>query len=129
MVAAGRDPGRNRRKVFYTGRVVSVYERINKYDRLKKAVDSRVNGALQTRKGTIKRTGRALCGRRELRALGHKHRGTQKRRSEEHTSELQSHVNLVCRLLLEKKTKVCAFSSILAPTTTPSRLVVTVDRN
>src|SRR4051812_49843287 len=32
-------------------------------------------------------------------------------RSEEHTSELQSHVNLVCRLLLEKKKKhraVCA---------------------
>src|SRR5690242_21500581 len=29
-------------------------------------------------------------------------RGT---RSEEHTSELQSHVNLVCRLLLEKKKK------------------------
>src|SRR5207237_10653574 len=28
------------------------------------------------------------------------HRG----RSEEHTSELQSHLNLVCRLLLEKKT-------------------------
>src|SRR5690242_21238400 len=27
-------------------------------------------------------------------------------RSEEHTSELQSHVNLVCRLLLEKK-KTC----------------------
>src|SRR5690242_21027730 len=26
-----------------------------------------------------------------------------KSRSEEHTSELQSHVNLVCRLLLEKK--------------------------
>src|SRR5690242_21409838 len=26
-----------------------------------------------------------------------------KERSEEHTSELQSHVNLVCRLLLEKK--------------------------
>src|SRR5690242_21217242 len=26
-----------------------------------------------------------------------------KTRSEEHTSELQSHVNLVCRLLLEKK--------------------------
>src|SRR5690242_21110155 len=35
-------------------------------------------------------------------------RGSQARvvhegRSEEHTSELQSHVNLVCRLLLEKK--------------------------
>src|SRR5690242_21612415 len=28
---------------------------------------------------------------------------TGSRRSEEHTSELQSHVNLVCRLLLEKK--------------------------
>src|SRR5438477_3805761 len=28
-------------------------------------------------------------------------------RSEEHTSELQSHVNLVCRLLLEKKKQYC----------------------
>src|SRR5260370_18733706 len=28
---------------------------------------------------------------------------TGRRRSEEHTSELQSHLNLVCRLLLEKK--------------------------
>src|SRR5260370_31999668 len=27
-------------------------------------------------------------------------------RSEEHTSELQSHLNLVCRLLLEKKKKM-----------------------
>src|SRR5260370_27627602 len=27
----------------------------------------------------------------------------EKKRSEEHTSELQSHLNLVCRLLLEKK--------------------------
>src|SRR5690242_21483997 len=30
---------------------------------------------------------------------------TLRTRSEEHTSELQSHVNLVCRLLLEKKKK------------------------
>src|SRR5260370_14135618 len=29
------------------------------------------------------------------------------RRSEEHTSELQSHLNLVCRLLLEKKKLAC----------------------
>src|SRR5260370_31369145 len=29
-------------------------------------------------------------------------------RSEEHTSELQSHLNLVCRLLLEKKNKYSA---------------------
>src|SRR5260370_13334441 len=28
-------------------------------------------------------------------------------RSEEHTSELQSHLNLVCRLLLEKKKDKC----------------------
>src|SRR5690242_21589530 len=28
-------------------------------------------------------------------------------RSEEHTSELQSHVNIVCRLLLEKKNRTC----------------------
>src|SRR5260370_28950275 len=35
-------------------------------------------------------------------------------RSEEHTSELQSHLNLVCRLLLEKKKKIsppCSASS------------------
>src|SRR4051812_49728239 len=31
--------------------------------------------------------------------------GDEHQRSEEHTSELQSHVNLVCRLLLEKKKK------------------------
>src|SRR5260370_41463297 len=29
--------------------------------------------------------------------------GVRAQRSEEHTSELQSHLNLVCRLLLEKK--------------------------
>src|SRR5207237_2210327 len=32
-------------------------------------------------------------------------------RSEEHTSELQSHLNLVCRLLLEKKKKKAKKSS------------------
>src|SRR5476649_3103413 len=31
--------------------------------------------------------------------------GVSRRRSEEHTSELQSHSDLVCRLLLEKKKK------------------------
>src|SRR5438477_9494741 len=31
-------------------------------------------------------------------------------RSEEHTSELQSHVNLVCRLLLEKKKKAVSIA-------------------
>src|SRR5438093_9219265 len=33
-------------------------------------------------------------------------------RSEEHTSELQSLTNLVCRLLLEKKKKITIISSI-----------------
>src|SRR4051812_49863426 len=33
-------------------------------------------------------------------------------RSEEHTSELQSHVNLVCRLLLEKKKKIITTHTI-----------------
>src|SRR5260370_29105232 len=32
-------------------------------------------------------------------------------RSEEHTSELQSHLNLVCRLLLEKKKKTFIYSN------------------
>src|SRR5256885_2930105 len=36
--------------------------------------------------------------------------GVDLQRSEEHTSELQSPCNLVCRLLLEKKNKWCAFS-------------------
>src|SRR5437773_7682416 len=34
---------------------------------------------------------------------GHGDRNAERRRSEEHTSELQSHHDLVCRLLLEKK--------------------------
>src|SRR5260370_15846598 len=64
---------------------------------------------------------RASCGRRAgcrrigPRALGGGRRrnqfarpplgkaGSARTRSEEHTSELQSHLNLVCRLLLEKK--------------------------
>src|SRR5260370_22370163 len=40
------------------------------------------------------------CGSPRHRADGG---GTGGDRSEEHTSELQSHLNLVCRLLLEKK--------------------------
>src|SRR5438132_3261830 len=43
----------------------------------------------------------------QLRLLG---KG-RKMRSEEHTSELQSHSDLVCRLLLEKKkAKTCSYS-------------------
>src|SRR2546422_6847766 len=46
--------------------------------------------------GKIRRIERRIGGPRETRAKGH-------RRSEEHTSELQSRLHLVCRLLLEKK--------------------------
>src|SRR5260370_41438894 len=54
----------------------------------------------------------AVGQRKQLFPLGQRHhraRGVAGRahedqlRSEEHTSELQSHLNLVCRLLLEKK--------------------------
>src|SRR5438477_7777811 len=43
-------------------------------------------------------------------------------RSEEHTSELQSHVNLVCRLLLEKKKAYTGMSSAHGPRSRPVRL-------
>src|SRR3712207_8833977 len=42
----------------------------------------------------------------ELPALGARQRHEVGARSEEHTSELQSRQYLVCRLLLEKKTKI-----------------------
>src|SRR2546429_9669479 len=44
--------------------------------------------------------GGRVRGRRAVRR-----RGVRARRSEEHTSELQSRLHLVCRLLLEKKKK------------------------
>src|SRR5438034_11208071 len=46
----------------------------------------------------------ACCGRRPLRStIGRPNGPRITSRSEEHTSELQSHSDLVCRLLLEKK--------------------------
>src|SRR6266536_4395811 len=42
-------------------------------------------------------------------------------RSEEHTSELQSRVELVCRLLLEKTNRDRSALSLHAPTKVPSR--------
>src|SRR5688572_32216640 len=53
-----------------------------------------------------------------------KHRGSCGLRSEEHTSELQSQSNLVCRLLLEKKKKRRQPSSILQPKDSPIRHLI-----
>src|SRR2546429_2731344 len=39
-------------------------------------------------------------------------RNRQTTRSEEHTSELQSRLHLVCRLLLEKKNKFCGIETL-----------------
>src|SRR5256885_10535610 len=49
---------------------------------------------------TVPSASLALCGSVRYHVLA---RGTHQTRSEEHTSELQSPCNLVCRLLLEKK--------------------------
>src|SRR5260370_17692827 len=43
-------------------------------------------------------------------------------RSEEHTSELQSHLNLVCRLLLEKKKNTVTSRSLTPLPTSPATL-------
>src|SRR2546430_5784170 len=49
-------------------------------------------------------------------------------RSEEHTSELQSQSNLVCRLLLEKKKKICTDVCIVSIKSGSSMYVYTVTR-
>src|SRR2546426_244713 len=71
---------------------------------------ARVGGAVRPRpvRRAHARHGRARvpAGLREWRRLGPRHHDERLRgrgRSEEHTSELQSPCNLVCRLLLEKK--------------------------
>src|ERR1035441_6529802 len=47
----------------------------------------------------------AQAGSAEARGAGREHHREECKRSEEHTSELQSLRHLVCRLLLEKKNK------------------------
>src|SRR5260370_5007845 len=46
---------------------------------------------------------RAIAAKRRSRRWSRSRSPFRRDRSEEHTSELQSHLNLVCRLLLEKK--------------------------
>src|SRR5690348_17842351 len=62
-------------------------------------------GALERHGQAVKQRQRALGGRQgpvQVTARGEE-QGLASGRSEEHTSELQSPVHLVCRLLLEKK--------------------------
>src|SRR5260370_29493375 len=57
--------------------------------------------------------GRARAGERLVAAHRHRrHRSGAARRSEEHTSELQSHLILVCRLLLEIKKMYTSYITI-----------------
>src|SRR5260221_2059747 len=53
--------------------------------------------------------------------LNPRHRGA---RSEEHTSELQSHSDIVCRLLLEKKNalKIVRFPAAMSASSSASRV-------
>src|SRR2546430_5554556 len=62
-------------------------------------------GAIDVRKGRDLRVGdRAACQQQAQQRTAEEPRPVL--RSEEHTSELQSQSNLVCRLLLEKKKKL-----------------------
>src|SRR2546430_7194669 len=70
--------------------------------------DARRQGRPRRRRAGTRRCGREGRDRAAARAVARRclprEDGTQARgRSEEHTSELQSQSNLVCRLLLEKK--------------------------
>src|SRR2546422_5139487 len=58
-------------------------------------------------------------GTRQWRRIGSRRRATAllRDRSEEHTSELQSRLHLVCRLLLEKKKKHTTTLHMQIPTT------------
>src|SRR5256885_12944332 len=68
---------------------------------LRRHQDRRGPAAVQGLHGAHRRGGAAVGVRGHLRRRGALRRAH--RRSEEHTSELQSPCNLVCRLLLEKK--------------------------
>src|SRR5260370_6960286 len=71
-----------------------------------KAANGLTRFARQRSNGDIHDQGAALpISQGELIKIRDAKSGGPHPRSEEHTSELQSHLNLVCRLLLEKKKK------------------------
>src|SRR5690606_41190895 len=69
-------------------------------DRLKRLCVEHAERLHQARRAAVERLGAALQAELSALHLPEARFGT---RSEEHTSELQSRENLVCRLLLEKK--------------------------
>src|SRR2546422_8235942 len=68
---------------------------------------------------------RVVVAARQLRDLGTP--GDGRPRSEEHTSELQSRLHLVCRLLLEKKKKQKKRTKYTAEETTKVKETTSVD--
>src|SRR5260370_28792737 len=62
-----------------------------------------ISAARPSRSRSAGLSGPASCTHAAARPQGPSPSRRRSRRSEEHTSELQSHLNLVCRLLLEKK--------------------------
>src|SRR5256886_3187790 len=74
---------------------------------------------------TVKRTGARVAGPIPLPTRIE--RFTVGRRSEEHTSELQSQSNLVCRLLLEKKKTYINISPLETPCVTLSDQLKALD--
>src|SRR5256884_4751663 len=68
------------------------------------------------------KTGVALEGPRGM-AASRRARRARELRSEEHTSELQSRLHLVCRLLLEKKKKTSRVRPPFTPRKVTSHLV------
>src|SRR5256885_10520748 len=67
--------------------------------------------ALPISSARARNAARARRGRRRFRSSSS---SAHAMRSEEHTSELQSPCNLVCRLLLEKKKADCATASVVS---------------
>src|SRR5260370_23208144 len=60
-------------------------------------------GAFEPDRGRLRTFVGTLAHRRAIDFVRREEARRRRTRSEEHTSELQSHLNLVCRLLLEKK--------------------------
>src|SRR5438034_6513235 len=70
-----------------------------------------LHDALPISRGSEARAGKTVA-RREIAGAEAAVGRSETRRSEEHTSELQSHSDLVCRLLLEKKKKLLGDKNI-----------------